>query len=250
MIYKEQIVNSFNSGKTWLDNNKRYITFTIGLLLVVGTAIIFFFGKAYKQREEIYQLERDKYKDSIQILQDKTGDIVYKIHESTVYEHSLSEKKTVDSLAKILSIKEKEISNYKQIISKTDFSKATAQIDTIYIDKDSFPVYEYKYRDDFLEYYAIASKDSLKYNKLLVIDSLYLLEASKKIGKKIFKELTVKNTNPSVVITDLKSLSFETPKEYSKFSLGAHLGYNVFTQQPTISIGLNFDVIRFKKKIK
>ena len=219
------------------------------LILIASFSIELFVHKS-TTLEKIYQLERDKYRDSIVTLQDKTGEIVYKISERTVYEHSKAEKKTVDSLANILQIKEKEIARYQEIISETDFSKATGIIQEINVDVDSFHIYRYSYKDKFLEYDATASRDSLHYDKFIVRDSLYSIETKKTIGKKVYNDVVFKNLNPNVVITQSKSLSFEVPKEYSKFSLGAHIGINPITQQPVISVGLNIDILRFKKRIK
>lgn len=247
---KNKTVDILNETNNWFQRNKTYIISGIGILLIATIAISGYITRSSYLKAEAYQLERDKYKDSILVLQDKTGDIVYKIKEKTIYEHSKEEKRIVDSLSKILLVKNKEISNYKEIISQTDFSKATGKIDTITLSSDSTYIYHYSYKDNFLEYKVDASKDSLHYNLFQVRDSLYILESKKTFKKKEYFDLTIKNLNPSVIITQAKSLSYNVPKEYSKISLGVHLGINPFNQEPTISIGLNYDILRFKKKIK
>ena len=114
----------------------------------------------------------------------------------------------------------------------------------------TLPVYEYSHSGRNLKYMATAYPDSLKFTLLQTRDSLYLLTTTKKIGKREYKSINIINSNPNTTIEGIKSIDFAVPKEYGRLSLGVHGGIDVVNRQPVISIGLNYDIIRFKKKIK
>lgn len=249
-MLKETVISKLNIFKSWFLKNTLNIILAIAFLIAGYFVTNWILGKYTEKKRTKYEIVRDKLKDSVIVSTDKAGDVIYEAYEKLIYEISPADKKRADSLADLLKIKEKELDKYIEIISKTDYSKATGKVDTIEVDTSGrFPIYKYSYSDKFIQYKAVASKDSLHFDKLEIVDSLYALYKKKKFGDKEYQEIVIKNINPNTKITGLKSLSFEQPKEYRRISVGVHGGIDVISRKPVISIGVNYDLIRFKKKI-
>lgn len=236
----------------WLYTNSAIIFRTL-VFLLIAVVVLKSIGYLYNRREgEDYSVERQKYLDSVQYYRNKAGDIVAHGYEKQKYETSKEDRKTIDSLRKQLSLSKREINSYLRIINSTDYTPAsTGKTDTIILrGKDSLPIYKYSYNDGRLKYKASAYPDSLKFTLFQTTDSIYALYSNKKIGKKTFREIHIVSSNPSTITTGIKTISYETPKQYSPISLGVHAGIDIISRQPVISIGINYDILRIKKKIK
>lgn len=235
----------------WFIANSARIT--IALLAIVATVIVASIISNYytHNKDDEYNAQRKSLMDSVIYYKSKTGQIIAKTQEITKYESNPLERKEIDSLRKLLYLKNKEVDTYTKIISEANYGySANTQTREIIRIKDSFPAYRYIYVSPHLKYDAIASRDSLKFSLLQTTDSIYILTTKKNIGKKEYKELNIFNSNPYASITGVHSISLPIQKEYSKISIGLHAGMDVFSRKPVLSVGINYDIIRIKKKIK
>lgn len=252
-------VNNFLKGTNWL--KVCLVAVFIIILTVVGIYII----HLSKQKEyDKYNLVRKSAVDSIHIYADKHGDTVIKIFPKVASQNEvgLIEQREIDSLTDVLDITKKDRDKYLALATQGDYSKeATSIRDTVYYAVDSstgytkYPTYHYKYNGRFLSYDALAS-DSLRFKKLEIRDSLFAISEKHQIGNKFINSMVIKNTNPNVKITGFKYVDYEQPKEYSRWSIvaaggvGAQLNTVPIKAGPVVMVGIGFDVLRFKKKIK
>jgi len=216
-------------------------------ITIITTAAVRWYSRLHNGESEL----RQKYMDSVEYYKSRSGKVVAQTYEKLKIQVSLEEKKEIDSLRRELSLKDRQLQGYLKIVSSTDYSKATGKIDTI-IRKDSIslPIYKYSYSDPYLKYKATAYPDSLKFLLFETIDSVYVMYSTTKIGKTEYTRAHIMHSNPNTTTLGATSISYRVPREYRRLSLGMHVGMNVFSKNPVISVGLNYDVLRLKKKIK
>lgn len=247
--------------------NIRYLLVTIGLVII---SVIITFLWSTNKLKKIHEIELrnaydigllDTQPDQILITKDRNGQPMYKALEQNSMVLAKENKKMHDSLIKVIGDNNKDISKIVTISATTDNSHATGVPKTKPIKEDSLwnNYYSriprtYSYKDPFYEYEAIAS-DSLRFNVNRMNDSLYLIYSKTKLKDKNYVTATIKNNNPKVTYTGIKSISYnEATREPSRWGIGVMggVGYNPTSKKPVpvVGIGITYDIITFKKKIK
>lgn len=242
-----------SKGTNWLKTNSKSIFLVLLTLVVLVVAKNILSNINTNSDDAAYNAIRNLYMDSVLYYKNRAGQMVAKTYTKTKYETSPADKKVIDSLRKQLSLSKKEISHYLRVIAASDYiDNSSGKADAMYYmpQNPTLPVYEYSHSGSNLKYKATAYPDSLKFTLLQTRDSLYVVTTSKKIGKKEYKSVNIINSNPNTLIDGITSIDFTVPKEYGRLSIGVHGGVDIVNRQPVISIGLNYDIIRFKKKIK
>lgn len=219
------------------------------LVMLLTSSIIFIVVKnqVLKSRQDTYGEGRLKYIDSLIYYRNRAGNVVAKVYEKVRYELTDNDKHLIDSLRTQLRLKQKEVAQVLSI-QKTTMYEADASISEVEFEKDTLPTYSYEFTSSYLEYRAKASPDSLRFSKFITKDSLYILYSKNKIGGRDYRKVHIMNTNPNSTIIGAKSFQYEEPREYSRLSFGLHAGINPINRQPVVSIGINYDIIRLKKK--
>ena len=229
----------------WIQWLKSHNSVRVILILAIFFLFIIFFRHLVHVTPK-YEIER-KYLDSVIYYRDKAGKTITKTYERLSYELSDADRNLIDSLRNQLSLKRKQLTEIQMVVEAGDYQHVNAKLDTFYI-RDSFPVYRYIYSDASIQYKAEASIDSLRFDYLRTRDSVYLITTTKKVKGIPYKEIHIAHTNQNINMVGVKSLSIKEEPRYRRFSLGAHVGYDPFNKRPAVSIGINLDLIRFKKK--
>ena len=150
---------------------------------------------------------------------------------------------TIDSLTKLLKIKDKQLQSYTGISTK-DTGTVKLRVDTIYT--DSISQYNFNYKDKWLTINGYLNQDShLDYT---INDSLGITVYNKKQG--LFKSpvtiINVYSLNPREKINGITNFQILT-KTPSRFGLGLYAGYgwNGTQLTPSAGISLTYTLIRF-----
>lgn len=217
------------------------------MLIAAILLLLLLIGFLARELSLARQVKIEKIAKSIDtIIQFKTvtGKTAYK-----VYEKSVVDSQMVDSLARELRIKQKEIERYITIVSESNYSGIkTVERDTVYIGPDSIhiPGSYIEFRNHYIDL-AASITDSVRFYRLLTLDTLSGVFQHTVIGGQSFNKFIATHSSPYSRIVGLEDIKVAEEPKYRRWALGAHAGWNPFTRQPDFSIGINYDVLRFKK---
>ena len=213
------------------------------VLLIIGI-ISYFTYKSYKNREETYhtaQLQSEKYKTMY--YNTKYSDSIARVTMKTQSDLILEENQTLQNTIKELGIAKKQAQAAITTVTKTVVDKQLVH--------DTIPG-SYKFQDG----YTLINLDSLHRIRLELKDTLFQITTKETVKGQDFWTVRAKNTNPYVKITDMSAVRIQIPKEKSRWSISAQVGYGVsmtpdkkFTHPaPYIGVGLSYNIFTFNKK--
>lgn len=230
------------------------------LILIFITAAIIAFKSYLKGRSDVQQITTilKAQSDSIDYYKDQNG----KLHAQVISQQGSAEivnafyKTTIDSLANILNIKDKQILNYINIIDSTA-GNFTTMIDTV-IKHDTVKQvvridtsYFVNYADAWLKFNGtFKSNSNLFHGSYKIKDSLTFVTYNKKTGflglGPTQYYLNVFSANPNAYITNIKNFNILTQKS-KPFGIGPTLvvsymnGHMAFVP----GIGIVYSLFRF-----
>lgn len=237
--------------------NKFYITVGIITIFVLFSIIMYILYDIVKEKQKYI----DMYKQSqseLQVIKNKDG-------TETAKNESISGVDIKDfvnaifkdsAMIELQQLVKENNRNIKKGGSATNFGTQTTidKSSTTYVtyENDSFPIYTSNYKDKWIDYTILASKDSIKLNqKIFNKYSLVVGREKVKVDGKLFKQWKpysyVTNHNPYTSTETLKSYQVELDKP-KRLGLGVNLGYSLTPVGllPSIGIGLNYNVIELK----
>lgn len=238
---------------------EKWLIVAIAVLLIVGFAIF------SRQRVVTGSLEniaeyKAKTEQEMKTYKDENG----KLHGQV--EVLVADKNTflatygqkLDSIAKVLDIKTKNIEQYVQIGIKTTGS-IKSRIDTTYVidtnknnvtgetTLDTTKTYQVNYKDNWMYFSGNIVKDSFiaNYN---VKDSLTFITYKKKTGflglGKGKTLMDVTSTNPNASYFGIKGVELKDLKP-KRFGIGPYVGFDPITMRPSAGLSVNYNLIKF-----
>jgi len=234
------------------------------LALVIVGVVVFYSLKVRKMQNTISALHNKTLIDSTLLYTDKTGHTVAAKGAVSVGLIPPDKSKEIDSLLNIIAnnavvnanLDKKNLVNYSNIKTNGDYSSAQP---TKVVQSDKDTIVHFTFKDSYLDYDFSLDTDSLllKNNFLHTRDSIDLFSTQQKIGKDYFNNIYIRNRSPYNHVIQADSYQYKVPVEYSRWSIGGQIGvgvplnttnWNAKSIQPYVGIGVNFQIIRFKKK--
>lgn len=148
-------------------------------------------------------------------------------------------KRIIDSLAKIIKVKDSQIKGLEQYVSRIDTTFVTKST-PVYIGKDT--AYKVSKVDAWVNIEAIAGKDTGSIH-FSAIDTLTRTEVHKTplIGKsKTYVDLT--NASPYVHVVE--GYSFHTVDRQATITIGPYVGYDPIAKKPSVGISIQYPIIK------
>ena len=149
--------------------------------------------------------------------------------------------KLIDSMAKALKVKPKQIKGVDRIIIQVDTLLTTK---TVFLPSEDSSVISYK--DSWVDIKAVGKKEGSSYvNFRLTPDTTSLIRVEKKpLFKQPYTEVYVKHSNPYFNTSGASSLVIKEPKVL--FSIGLVGGYDPFQNKAFIGIGIQPEAAKIR----
>ncbi len=221
------------------------------ILIIAFSTITCIFVLKYHESYKVNQEVNKAYValcDSLDFYRDKSGTLEVKtsVIESTNTE-LLDKIKSKDEQVKKLREEVGRLSKYIRKGGSISTIKATVRIDTVFktIYIDSTKVYNNKFEDKWVQLYTspgLCTDFSLKVNLNPTLVVGYESYGFLNMKKKPFS--MVKFENPYVNVEAFKTYKVVLPRP-KRFGIGIHLGYDLIQKSPTLSVGINYNLLEF-----
>lgn len=243
-----------NNQKT----NRKIIIILIIIILLLGAGS-YIAVNHYMNKADDEKALRDAALSELELSENALGQEVAKRQAySTTNINSFLEASGLDSLSKELQklVKQnkkllKDGGSATSVTTSSEIDQSTTTNIT-YVNNDSFPTYDTRYLDDWLDYTIIAKKDSITLDFSL-INSFDVVVGTEPQG--FFKPdkpfVTITNKNPYTKTTDMRTYSVKMPKPKRlgigvSAGYGFHVGSGGVSHGLNISVGLNYNIIELK----
>ncbi len=226
-----------NIRKIWLWLRKHWSF--LALLLFIGIVV---FLASRKPEIIIKTKDNPRTLAELRQIKDENGKLHSIIEQKTISE--AHKDVIIDTLAKALHLKPKEIKGEDVYVLRTDtvFKTTTKYVDST---KDK-PYYTTTYKDRWLEIKAVAGRDTSNIT-FKQYDTIHRVEIVKNplIGR-TKREIRIYNDNPHSKLTHGYSWTVKEASTY--LSVGPSIQYNPFTKKLDVGISVQVPIIKFKRK--
>lgn len=227
-------------------NLKGFLTGSFGAIAIVVTVGLILFGVykgCNKPKTETVQVENPLLLRQVDSFRDINGRLYAKLEERVYTQTQVSH--LLDSVAKSLGIRVKTIKGVERVVYQTDTIYKNLPSRPIFIVSNRDTAYQVERHDGWNDIIATAGRDSgsIVFRSR---DTLTRIEITKSplIGStKRYIYLT--NTNPSMQIKE--GASFTIKEKQPWISIGPYIGYDPFSNRPSIGIGVQFPIITLKR---
>lgn len=228
------------SIKSFLASNWEYIVIGIAVILVMPVLWMKFSGRTEK---DIIKVDNPLLTEQVKTLRDENGKLYAQLEQKVYTQAQVTH--LLDSVAKTLKIKVKQIKGMDKIVFKTDTIYKNLPSRPIFIVHSGDTAYQVERHDGWNDIVATAGPDSgsIVFRSR---DTLVRIEIAKTpiIGPtKRYIYLT--NTNPSVQIKE--GAAFTIKEKQPWLVIGPYAGYDPFTQKASVGVGITVPIITLKR---
>ena len=224
------------------------ITFIIMIVYLILRGIVYY---GEYQKEKVYNNVREALDDIVR-YQKKKGQEVATTSVAKMDAIGFLKMKGLEEdnkrLQELVSKYKKEVKNASIVKTETKIL-TTTNTEVVHDTVTNYPIYTSNFNlNDWVVGKVVSKNDSTNID-LSVKDELHLVVYDKNMG--LFKDrktmIDIYSLNPYSKVKQIKSFSVEDRQKKSKISIGPFVGFGVTgkgTLQPTIGVGLQYNLIR------